>query len=692
MKIKKIISLFLILIISASISFSQKYVKVKKSLFNIEEDGFRDAWKQVKKGNKLFRQNKKGAFAEALPHYNEAWKYNNVNAALNYLIGICYLKTGNKAKAKPYIDKAYSTDSAITKDILFWKAVANHYNSLFEEAIDDYNKYAGTLSSGKLQKVKSKIDKKIRECENGKKFILKPERCFIENIGKGVNTEAPEYSPVFFLKDSMLLFTSRRENTTRGKKNPVNKLYYEDVYMSIYKDGVWGEAQQLMKPVNTKHNDAVVEISHDGMEICIYRGHKGNGDLYNSKLVDSVWHSNKKMKKINTKKYRESSVSISADGMTLFFISDRKGGVGGQDIWFSNKTQNKRKWQTPQNIGDSINTKYDEETVDISSDGKTLYFSSKGHNSMGGYDVFKVTKNDDGTWNKPVNMGSPINTPDDDLFFMITQDDNFGYYTSNHEDGLGDKDIYKITFLGKEKPMFLSEDIIEEPIAYFIQPVSETEIEKPVDIKIIQLSQVKGIITNAESGEPIEANIELIDNDTGELIKSISSYSITGSYTVPLPPGKDYAMTVEAKDYLFHSENFYIADTSIHEVIKKDIKLQPMGIGIKIVLNNVSFDTGKSTLKSKSFTELDRVVEIIKKYPTMKVEISGHTDDVGSATYNQKLSQKRAQAVVDYIIGKNIKTEQIIAKGYGESKPRADNKTEEGRQINRRVEAKIISN
>lgn len=690
MKFRTTVLLLFSIILFQSFSYSQKFVKVKKSDYKIEDEGFKEAWKHVKKGNRLFKMNKKGAFSEALNDYLTALNYNEDNAALNYLTGICYLKTAEPRKALKYLDNAYFNYSGLSPDIEYWLGRAYQYNYKFDDAVDNYENYRESLTSKQYKKLQYKINKRIEECESGKKLMNNPVRCFVDNLGNGVNTGAPEYSPVFFLKDSLLYFTSRRENTTGGKKNPYNRMFYEDVYLSKFKNGRWGKAQQLEYPINTKHNDAVTDISPEGRELCIYRGYKGNGDLYNSQYKGDYWAKPGKMRRINKGSFRESSVSVSRDSMVLYFISNRKGGQGRQDIWVSYRTQDGRKWQTPENLGPVVNTKYNEETVEISSDGRDLYFSSKGHNSMGGYDVFRTHRNDDGTWTEPENIGYPINTPGDDVFFMLTPNEHFGYYASDREGGYGDKDIYEIVFLGHEKPILISKENPNNLIAYFAEPVSETDIEKTVNIKVIQLSTVKGIVTDALSGEPIKATLELVDNATGEVVKVVESYASTGAYSVPLPPGKDYALTAGAPDYFFHSENFIIADTSTHEVIRKDIQLQPMGVGAKIVLNNVFFSTGKATLRPESFSELNRLAELLVKYKNVRVEISGHTDSQGSEGFNQKLSQRRAQSVVDYILTRGVNLAQIVAVGYGESQPRADNNTRAGRQLNRRVEAKIL--
>ncbi len=693
MKVKYIIPLIVVLFAATSFSAdAQKQVRVKKSEFRISEDeAFKDAWKEVKKGNRRYRIDKKGAYIEALQNYLTAYEYNQDNAALNYRIGLCYLKTNSKYKALKYLDNAYYINAELP-DILLYRGMAYQYNHDFVKAITDYEDFLNAANTQKKQKTKTMVDKRIEECQAGIELKKAPVRCFIDNLGEGINTAQPEYSPVFFLQDSLIYFTSRRENTTGGRRNNLNMMYFEDVYSSRANNGVWGEAEQMGKPINTKHNDACVDISPEGKELCIYRGHKGLGNLFNSQYKDGKWDRMNKVTRINKRKYKESSVSVTADSLTLYFVSTRKNKLGGgQDIWFSYRTQDGDHWQRPEPLH-KANTKYDEETVEISQDGRTLYFSSKGHNTMGGYDIFKIYRNDDGTWTDPVNVGFPINTADDDVFFMLTPQENIGYFAADRPDSYGDKDLYQVVFLGPVKPTNITEGASDEDIAYFMKPTTESDIEKPVNIKIIQLSLVKGIVTDAFTGNPLKATLELVDLSTGKVVKTLESFAATGAYTVPLPPGKDYSLTVGAPDYFFYSENFVIPKGETTLVLEKNVQLQPMGIGAKIVLNNVFFDTGKSILRPESFPELDRIVEIMKKFPTLKLEISGHTDNQGADAANMKLSQNRAQAVVDYIVSQGIPSIKIVAQGYGETQPRADNKTKEGRQLNRRVEAKILDN
>ncbi len=341
------------------------------------------------------------------------------------------------------------------------------------------------------------------------------------------------------------------------------------------------------------------------------------------------------------------------------------------------------------NVGEPINTKYGEEGVFLVPDGKTLYFSSRGHTTMGGYDVFKTTY-DNGKWSEPENLGYPVNGPDDDVYFVMSGSGRRGYYASAKGGGFGEKDLYMITFLGPEKPFEISNE--DNLLAGVTEPVKSVHAAGTVEIASNPLTILKGTITDAKTKKPLEASIELVDNSKNQVIATFKSNSVTGKYTVMLPSGKNYGIAVKATDYLFHSENVDIPLSTGYQEIIKDIELQSISVGSKIVLRNIFFDFDKATLRPESTNELERLTKLLNDIPTLKIEISSHTDSRGSDDYNMRLSQSRSESVVKYLIEqKKIAKDRLVAKGYGETKPIDTNDTDEGRQQNRRSEFEILS-
>ncbi|MFN5786021.1 MAG: OmpA family protein, partial [Flavobacteriia bacterium] len=388
-------------------------------------------------------------------------------------------------------------------------------------------------------------------------------------------------------------------------------------------------------------------------------------------------------------KYHESSACYSPDGNALYFVTDKPGGLGDRDIYVSYKDA-KGKWGEAINLGPVINTKYGEEAVYIHPDGKTLYFSSQGHQTMGGFDIFKSVYNDSlKIWSKPENIGFPVNTPDDDVFLVVSASGKRGYYTSFNPNGFGEKDLYMITFLGPEKPMAQRNE--DNLIASQAAPVKETVVAPVMEIKEAQLTILKGVITDALTTKPLEATIEIIDNQANQVIASFTSNSSTGKYLVSLPAGKNYGIAVKKEGYLFHSENFDIPNTAAFQQVEKDVELKKVAVGSKIILKNIFFDFDKATLRPESTNELQRLTKLLHDVPTLKIEISGHTDSKGANEYNLKLSDNRAKAVVDYLIKAGISSNRLVYKGYGEEQPISTNETDEGRQLNRRTEFKILS-
>ena len=677
----------LLTLLSLSI-LAQQNVEFDRGNFD-DKKGYRQAKKDIKEGDDFYER---GAhfMRIALPFYEKANDFNPDNAELNYKIGRCLLRTARKFEAFDYFVKAKKLDPNVSEDIHYYIGRGYHLNYKFDEAIQEYNTYKNTLNPKKQERELADTHKKIQECNYGKQHVANPIRVWIDNLGKNINSKFPEYGIVLNGDETEMMFTSRRPSTTGGQMDPVLNEYHEDIYYSVKTGKSWSPARTLSEKINTDGHDAIIALSPDGQKLLVYRDDKGVGNIYESVKKKGEWSKPKKLgKNINTKNH-EPTAWYSPDGKILYFVSSREddGSHGGKDIFKSYWDEKKERWGEAINLGPTINTPYDEDGVFMHPDGKTLYFSSQGHSSMGGYDIFKSELQDDDTWSKPENIGYPINTTDDDVFFVVSASGRHAYYSSFQEDGYGEKDLYKITFLGNEKePILNAEDKL---LAGLDQAVRGVVIEPKVEVKSSRMAMLKGKVRDAKSKEPVEAILEVIDNEKNEIITTHSTDDVEGKFLFSLPAGKNYGIAVKAEGYLFHSENFILPDSTGFRMYEKIIDLKKVEVGEKIVLRNIFFDYDKYTLRDESEAELERLTKLMEDNGTLRIEISGHTDSRGSAQYNQQLSQNRAKTVVEYLIEKGIDKSRLEFKGYGEEQPIASNDTSEGRQENRRTEFKIL--
>jgi len=670
--------------------FGQTNTPFEKQFFPDRKSEMKDAKKHIEEGDEYMMMGK-GQYLQSLPFYLLANKFNPNNADLNVKIGKCYLLgsgSNSKVMSLKYFEHAYRLNAMCDPEIYYYHGRAEHLHSDWDKAISYYKKYQKTFTPNTTTNRKERINKLIQECKTGKKLEANPERVFIDNLGGIVNSKYPDYGGVITADESEMLFTSRRDNTTGGKKDPFINQYFEDLYITKKINGQWSSPLVMPKPVNTDGHDAVIGFSADGQKLLVYKDDNGDGNIYECVLRGEEWSKPKKLYKTINTKYTENDACYSPDGRTLYFVSERpEGSYGGLDIWVSQWNDEDQRWGESRNIGPTINTKWDDRGVYLHPDGKTLYFSSQGLNTMGEFDIF-YTVNENGTWSKPINIGYPINSPDDDVYFTLSASGRHGYYTSFSPDGFGEKDLFVITFLGPEKAVMLNTE--DNLIASKVNPVKEVVIEPTVVVNRNKVTILKGVVKDARTKQPIGAEIELVDNKAGTIVAKFESNSKTGKYLVSLPSGKNYGIAVMSTGYLFHSENFNIPESAAYLEVVKNVNLQKLGIGNSIVLKNIFFDYDKATIRSESNVELERLHKLLDKNPTLKVEISGHTDDKGGDAYNQKLSDERSHSVVNWLISNGVSGGRMEYKGYGESKPIATNDTDEGRQLNRRTEFKII--
>jgi outer membrane protein OmpA-like peptidoglycan-associated protein len=676
----------LLFILASGLAFGQGNVEFIKKNFKDNTKGLNKALDSISSGDKLY---KKGLtmYNFALPYYLSAQSFNPNNDMLNYKIGQCLIVSSFKVLCLSYFEKAYQLNPNVAPDIHYCLARGYHLDAQFDKAIQEYNASMQSLDPKKDADKIADAKKKVDECNTGKELVQHPVRVFIDNLGPNINTQYPEYGPLVSADESELIFTSRRPGGVGGMIDPKSGGYFEDLYISYFKNGAWTKAVNMGPPVNTEDHDATAGLSADGQTLYIYLD-KNFGDIYRTHLKGDKWAKPENMgSKVNTKDFHESSICESPDGKTLFFVSDKPGGFGDKDI-YKVVMNDKGKWGDPVNLGPTINTQWGEEGPFMLGDGKTLYFSSQGHKGMGGYDIFKSV-NTNGQWSEPENVGYPVNTPDDDVFFVLNASGKHGYYTSIQKGGYGEKDIYMVTFLGPEKPVALSDE--DNLLAGSTSSVSDM-MAQTVAVKTVKTTLLKGIIYDSMSHAPLEASIELIDNNKNQIIASFTSNSNTGKYLVTLPSGVNYGIAVKCTNYLFYSANFNLPDTAAYQVVERNIPLQSINIGSRIVLRNVFFDFDKATLRPESTSELDRLIALLNQYNKLKIEISGYTDNKGTQAYNQSLSQNRSKSVVDYLIAHGIASDRLTFKGYGMDNPIATNETDEGRQLNRRTEFKITGN
>jgi len=691
----KNIALLVVGIFFSQSTFAQN-IEFRNSNFKSDKEGLKLAKENIKFADN-FRDNAiiemlamhdaELLYSQAVFYYQKAQSFNPNNAELNYKIGSCMLFTHNKENAFSYLKKATSLSNDFPNDFLFYKGMCLQLDGEFGKAIEQFELFRNSAKKKELELFEMLAKKYIKECNSSVDVLSQTHRIWVDNLS--LNTEYDDWSPCLSADGDLLLFTSNRPN-----ENSANNIgsYDQDIYYSNKKSRKFKLIFPLSE-LNSSSDDVSGGLSYDGQRLLIFKEEDGNTDVYESELNGKYWGEvNRKMGKKsrggNTDK-NETFASFDPPDIKVYYITDG-GHSGNKNIYFSGVMNRERNiWGKGQSAG-VVNTKFQEGSVYIHPDGKTMYFSSKGHNTLGGYDIFVSYVDDLGHWGKPINLGYPINTPYDDLFYSATASGRYAFIASNRAGGKGGLDIYKVTYWGADKPM--TADFEDQLMASIASPVSDNSVAEPITVEEKSLTVFKGKILDAITKNSIAADIEITINSTGEVYTSLKSNSSTGKFLLSLPAGKNYGISVAADGYLFHSENFDLPKGDGFNLVNKDIELKNIKIGSNIALRNVFFNSSKWDIKSDSYAELDRLVALLSDIPDLKIEISGHTDNVGSVSFNELLSQRRADAVVNYLAGKGVDKKRLSAKGYGQSKPVDSNNTAEGKALNRRTEFEIIEN
>ena len=594
-------------------------------------------------------------YKKAEKNFKEAYAIDDKFYEAYMMLGELMAKQHRFSEASFYYKSAVKIDSLFFKPVFFNMANAEMMSGDYIHALIHFNAYQEQDGMSALNK--SVAARRIKDCEFAINAMKKPVPFNPVNLGTGINTSDDEYWPSITADGRTLMFT-RQPNKAN---NPgFRGAEQEDFYISTYSNKAWQKAYNAGAPLNTDQNEGAQTISSNGnymfFSACNRPGGLGSCDLYFSAFSNGRWTQPSNLgAPVNTNRW-ESTPSISADGRTLFFSSNRPGGYGGKDIWFT-RLNMKNKWTEPVNLGSIINTDGDEMSPFIHFDGKTLYFASDGHIGMGGFDLFVTRLKDDSTWTEPKNLGYPINTYNDEMGLIIESGGEKAYYSSTRDNSKG-KDIYSFNLYESARP---------NPVSY-----------------------MKGKVYDKETGKLLIADYELINLSTGKIIVK-NATDETGNFLVCLPSGYNYGINVSKQGYLFYSENFMFEGMhTVSEPLIKRIILNPAKVGEKMQLSNVFFEIDSWQLKKESMNELDNLVALLSENKNLVMEIGGYTDSTGSVQYNMALSEKRAISVVDYLIKNGISSDRLKYKGYGNNSPLGDNVTIEGRKLNRRTEARII--
>lgn len=503
-----------------------------------------------------------------------------------------------------------------------------------------------------------RIARQLETARFGLEALKHPQAVDPKPLSSVLQTTPSQYFPVLTADEQTLVFTALKPEGD------------EDLMTATFNGETWSPPVSLSPNINTPENEGTASLSADGRTLVFTacQGRKGFGscDLYMSSKTGNDWSKPENLGPTINTRYYESQPALTADGRQLYFVSDRPGGKGRRDIWRSDRSTD-GSWTEPVNLGEPINTPFNEASPFIHPNGQSLFFASEGHVGMGGYDLF-VADYEPAGWSAPTNLGYPINTSEDQASLFVSANGSRAYYSyEEQKDGISQK----------------------SRLYTFDLPETLRERVKPV-------SYLKGIVTDAKTSKPLPATVELIDLKSNQTISRVQADAQTGAYTAILPSGGEYALYVSVPGYLFKSLSFDFSQKTKEERtagtgISLPVPLEPVAAGASANerLNNLFFETGQYTLADKSRTELDRLVNFLQTNPTVTIEISGHTDDTGDAAANLTLSQKRAQSVVSYLTKAGIAPARIQAVGYGKTRPLVPNTTDENRQLNRRIEWKI---
>ncbi|MCV9385869.1 OmpA family protein [Reichenbachiella ulvae] len=603
---------------------------------------------------------KKGDYKGAVENFQEALKYRSTHENSWYYAGLSFVADQNPDRAIYCFKKLESINPDYNP--MLYKHIADAYVNMeqLSKAQDYYQKfYDMTPDEPKEMATKHLAKNRIEYAKRSPEIRASSNSTEQPKPLTKVNSELHDYTPQVNPTGTRLYFTSVRQGGFDYIKDSSRLTNFgEDVYFSSFENNEWQEPELMPEPINSMSDDFGSSFTGDGLTMVYVRCGReesiGGCDLYISYFENGKWTEPKNMGNVVNSEAWDSQPTISSDGTRIIFSSTRDGGYGDSDLYMTTLNQYGQ-WGIPCNLGSIVNTPLSDKSPYLASDGKSLYYASEGHPGYGQSDIFySLFENE--KWGIPINVGAPINSSGDDTNFSISAS-GMGYFASSRLDE-GNFDIF--------------------------------EMELPDHLKPKPSVVVQGIVANANNSAPIGAVVLVEDLETGELIALNKSNDETGEYLIVLPAGRSYSVSATKEGYFFYSQSFDLPEDASYAEIEKDILLEPIEKGTKVVLNNIFFESGRAELKPISYVELNKAVQLLKDNESMVIEVGGYTDNVGAEDANQRLSQARANAVVDYMVLAGIEQSRLQSKGYGESNPIADNSTPEGRTANRRTEFVIV--
>ena len=658
--IRTAFSLFMILLVFTGAQAQQEYTTDSRRA----EESFKEALQSYR-----LRDHEK-----ALENVNQALQHDPDFIEAYILKGQIYEEQQEPGQAIRLYRKVIDMDESFYPRLLFNTGKLEFETGRYEEARAHFSRYKAREDTGPIKD--QEAQHYIESCDFAIGQMNHPVPFSPINLGADVNSRFHEYWPSISADGQTLVFTrliprkdldemeqrlGQMDERRRRFIKSMMTTEQEDFFISRRRDTGWSQAVGLGKPINTPKNEGAQSLSADGKTMyfsaCNLSGGEGGCDIYVSTLQEEGWSDPENLgAPVNTDDW-ESQPSISPDGSILYFASNRKGGRGKKDIWMSQRKADGT-WSEPSNLGDSINTSEDEMAPFIHMDNRTLYFASEGWMGMGGLDLFKSRRKRENNWTTPANLGYPINTHNDEFGLIVNAAGSRAFYASDRKQG-NNRDIYSFRLHEEARP--------------------------------VASSYMRGKVYDARTKEPLKARFELTSLDSGRVIMESYSDSQSGSFLVCIPTNNNYLLNVSKDRYMFYSDHFTLKGLhQLKEPFEKDVPLQPIETGSKIVLRNVFFETDSFRLKQESRLELNKLHQFLTRHDSLHIEVSGHTDSIGTKAYNRDLSHKRARSVYDYLIQKGIDPKRLEYKGYGESQPLAPNATPEGRARNRRTQIRVL--